>query len=158
MDPPALAGASVDTLYDLGRPSAALAEDGEESDLDEPVPNAERLIAQAVTLAGDDHALASLVDRFWRFAPDEELIGYTPQEMLDAARDHRDLAQQRLPGELKLRIAEPTAERPRTVIEIITDDMPFLVDSVTALLTGHHLDIHMLVHPLVVVAGRRWVG
>ncbi|MEE6257304.1 NAD-glutamate dehydrogenase [Plantactinospora sonchi] len=144
-------GASIDTLYDLGLPPEALADDVEDADLDEPVPNAERLVAQAVALAGDDHDAATLVDRFWRFAPDEELIGFTPEEMLAAAREHRELAQQRVPGELKLRIHEPAPEQQHTVIEIVTDDMPFLVDSVTALLTGHHLDVHLLVHPLVVV-------
>ncbi|MBO4208853.1 NAD-glutamate dehydrogenase [Micromonospora echinofusca] len=146
-----VSGASLDTLYDLGLPPEALADDAEDAELDEPVPNAERLVAQAVALAGDDHDAATLVDRFWRFAPDEELIGFTAEEMLSAARAHRDLAQQRVPGELKLRIHEPDAEQQHTVVEIVTDDMPFLVDSVTALLTAHHLDLHLLVHPLVVV-------
>ncbi|MGR6321755.1 NAD-glutamate dehydrogenase [Micromonospora soli] len=146
-----MTGSSVDTLYDLGLPSQALADDVEDAELDEPVPNAERLVAQAVALAGDDHDAATLVGRFWRFAPDEELIGFTAEEMLAAARAHRDLAQQRVPGELKLRIHEPDADQHHTVIEIVTDDMPFLVDSVTALLNTHHLDVHLLVHPLVVV-------
>ncbi|MDZ5446007.1 NAD-glutamate dehydrogenase [Micromonospora sp. 4G57] len=146
-----MTGSSVDTLYDLGLPARALGDDVEDAELDEPVPNAERLVAQAVALAGDDHDAATLVGRFWRFAPDEELIGFTAEEMLDAARAHRDLAQQRVPGELKLRIHEPDAEQHHTVIEIVTDDMPFLVDSVTALLNSHHLDVHLLVHPLVVV-------
>ncbi|WP_428963856.1 NAD-glutamate dehydrogenase [Micromonospora fluostatini] len=146
-----LTGSSVDTLYDLGLPPEALADDVEDAELDEPVPNAERLVAQAVALAGDDHDAATLVGRFWRFAPDEELIGFTPEEMLDAARAHRDLAEQRVPGELKLRIHAPGADQHHTVIEIVTDDMPFLVDSMTALLNAHHLDVHMLVHPLVVV-------
>ena len=146
-----MTGSSIDTLYDLGLPAQALGDDVEDAELDEPVPNAERLVAQAVALAGDDHDAATLVGRFWRFAPDEELIGFTAEEMLDAARAHRDLAQQRVPGELKLRIHEPDAEQHHTVIEIVTDDMPFLVDSVTALLNSHHLDVHLLVHPLVVV-------
>ena len=77
-------GASVDTLYDLGLPPDALTDDVEDADLDEPVPNAERLVAQAVALAGADHDAATLVDRFWRFAPDEELIGFTAAEMLRA--------------------------------------------------------------------------
>jgi glutamate dehydrogenase len=144
-------GSSMDTLYDLGLPPEALADDVEDAELDEPVPNAERLVAQAVALAGDDHDAATLVSRFWRFAPDEELIGFTAEEMLEAARAHRDLAQQRVPGELKLRIHEPDADQHHTVIEIVTDDMPFLVDSVTSLLNSHHLDVHLLVHPLVVV-------
>ncbi|MGB2569869.1 NAD-glutamate dehydrogenase [Micromonospora citrea] len=146
-----MTGSSIDTLYELGLPVEALGDDAEDTELDEPVPNAERLVAQAVALAGDDHDAATLVGRFWRFAPDEELIGFTAEEMLDAARAHRDLAQQRVPGELKLRIHEPDAEQHHTVIEIVTDDMPFLVDSVTALLNSHHLDVHLLVHPLVVV-------
>ncbi|SCG44471.1 NAD-glutamate dehydrogenase [Micromonospora halophytica] len=146
-----MTGSSIDTLYDLGLPMEALGDDTEDTELDEPVPNAERLVAQAMALAGDDHDAATLVGRFWRFAPDEELIGFTAEEMLDAARAHRDLAQQRVPGELKLRIHEPDAEQHHTVVEIVTDDMPFLVDSVTALLNSHHLDVHLLVHPLVVV-------
>ncbi|MEV5631261.1 NAD-glutamate dehydrogenase [Micromonospora tulbaghiae] len=146
-----MTGSSIDTLYDLGLPAQALADESEDAELDEPVPNAERLVAQAVALAGDDHDAATLVDRFWRFAPDEELIGFTAEEMLEAARAHRDLAQQRVPGELKLRIHEPDAEQHHTVVEIVTDDMPFLVDSVTALLNSRHLDVHLLVHPLVVV-------
>ncbi|MEV4480432.1 NAD-glutamate dehydrogenase [Micromonospora coxensis] len=146
-----MTGSSIDTLYELGLPMEALGDEAEDTELDEPVPNAERLVAQAVALAGDDHDAATLVGRFWRFAPDEELIGFTAEEMLDAARAHRDLAQQRVPGELKLRIHEPDAEQHHTVIEIVTDDMPFLVDSVTALLNSHHLDVHLLVHPLVVV-------
>ncbi|MER5336030.1 NAD-glutamate dehydrogenase [Micromonospora sp. NPDC002717] len=146
-----MTGTSIDTIYDLGLPADALADDVEDNELDEPVPNAERLVAQAVALAGDDHDVATLVSRFWRFAPDEELIGFTAEEMLEAARAHRDLAEQRVPGELKLRIHEPDADQHHTVIEIVTDDMPFLVDSVTALLNARHLDVHLLVHPLVVV-------
>ncbi len=124
---------------------------GEDSELEEPLPNAERLVAQAVALAGDDHGTAALVDRFWRFAPDEELVGYTPAEMYAAALAHRKLAAERLPGQLKLDISAPDREAPHSVVSIVTDDMPFLVDSVTALLTAHQLQVHLLVHPLIVV-------
>jgi glutamate dehydrogenase len=123
----------------------------EDSELDEPLPNAERLVAQAVALAGADHGAAALVDRFWRFAPDEELVGFTPEEMYAAAMAHRELAATRLPGQLQLDISAPDAGQPHTVVSIVTDDMPFLVDSVTALLTAHQLEVHLLVHPLIVV-------
>ena len=123
----------------------------DDSELDEPLPNGERLVAQAVEVAGADHATASLVGRFWRFAPDEELVGFTAQEMYDAAIAHRDLATVRLPGELKLDITPPTGSECHTVLQIVTDDMPFLVDSVIALLTAHQLQVHLLVHPLIVV-------
>jgi glutamate dehydrogenase len=115
------------------------------------VPNAERLVAQAVERAGEDHNTASLVGRFWRFAPDEELIGYTPDEMYAAAVEHRELARNRLPGELKLAITEPSGPQAHSVLRIVTDDMPFLVDSVIALLTAHNLQVYLMVHPLIVV-------
>ncbi|WP_250001881.1 NAD-glutamate dehydrogenase [Actinoplanes sp. M2I2] len=123
----------------------------EEGELDETLPNGERLVAQAVEVAGDDHSTASLVGRFWRFAPDEELVGLTPQEMYDAAIGHRELAATRLPGELKLAITPPTGSECHTILQIVTDDMPFLVDSVIALLAAHQQQVHLLVHPLIVV-------
>ncbi|MET0496458.1 MAG: NAD-glutamate dehydrogenase domain-containing protein, partial [Actinoplanes sp.] len=122
-----------------------------DDELEEPLPNAERLVAQAVALAGEDHGTAALVGRFWRFAPDEELVGYTPAEMHAAALEHRELAADRRPGELRLQISAPVPAEPHTVLQIVTDDMPFLVDSVTALLVAHQLDVHLLVHPLIVV-------
>ncbi|HWS36017.1 MAG TPA: NAD-glutamate dehydrogenase [Actinoplanes sp.] len=123
----------------------------DEGEIDDEVPNAERLVAQAVERAGDDHSTASLVGRFWRFAPDEELVGYTPDEMFAAAVEHRELARDRLPGELKLAITEPSGPQAHSVLRIVTDDMPFLVDSVIALLTAHNLQVYLMVHPLIVV-------
>ncbi len=48
-------------------------------------------------------------------------------------------------------ISAPDKTEPHTVLQIVTDDMPFLVDSVIALLTAHQLEVHLLVHPLIVV-------
>ncbi|WP_203824508.1 NAD-glutamate dehydrogenase [Actinoplanes palleronii] len=152
------AGADSDhSVPDLPGPGPGLALTGrlgtssDPDELDEPLPNAERMVAQAVERAGEDHGTALLVGRFWRFAPDEELIGYTPEEMYRAAVEHRDLARNRLPGELKLALTEPTGSQSHTVLQIVTDDMPFLVDSVIALLTAHNLQVHLMVHPLIVV-------
>jgi glutamate dehydrogenase len=145
-------GASVDTLLD--ETSSATFDDAEDSDLDEAVPNAERLIAEAVQLAaqkdGGDPQLPDLVGHYWRLAPDEELVGSAPEDLVAATVAHRALAEQRLPGELKLRITTPP-EGTHTALEIVTDDMPFLVDSVTGALNARGIDIQQLVHPQVVV-------
>jgi glutamate dehydrogenase len=126
----------------------------EDSELEQPLPNGERLVAEAVTLAAavvpDDPMLARLVAQYWRLVPDEELVGRTPDEMVAAAGSHRELAAQRLPGELKLR-ARRSPDSGHTALDMVTDDMPFLVDSVTAALAARDLDVHLLVHPLVVV-------
>jgi glutamate dehydrogenase len=143
-------GSSVDTVREDTTPTDVNADEIEDSELDEALPSGERMVAQAVALAGDDLDAARLVDRYWRFAPDEELVGCTSGGLLAIAADHRRLAVQRLPGELKLRVGLPPGAS-HTVIEIVVDDMPFLVDSVTAALAARSLEVHLLVHPMIVV-------
>jgi glutamate dehydrogenase len=150
-------GASVDTVRREGQTGpAAIRDDLEDGDYDEALPNGESLIAAAVALAGAQNASdsaagladAQLVQRYWRFAPDEELVDLSPAELLEAAQRHRELASQREPGELKLRLI---TEQSHSVVELVIDDMPFLVDSVTGALSARNLDVHLLVHPVMVV-------
>jgi glutamate dehydrogenase len=88
--------------------------------------------------------------------PDEDLIGHTAVGMLAAVRHHLAMAEQRLPGQLKLTV-RPSSDGDHTTVEIVTDDMPFLVDSVTAALTARALNVDLLVHPQSWSNGRRWV-
>ena len=127
---------------------------GDDTELDQPAPSLERLVAEAMAMAaatGDtEPALADLVNRYWRLVPDEDLVGSTPAGMLAATQEHLELAQQRLPGELKLRVEQGGGDE-HTVLLIVTDDMPFLVDSVTAAISTRGLEVELLVHPQVVV-------
>ena len=137
----------------------AIVADDDERDFDEELPNRERLISEAAELAGDDENLAKLVRLYWRFVPDEDLVGRGAAAMFKIVADHRKLAEQRLPGELKISVTTPdigeaTGENPvplPTRIDVCTDDMPFLVDSVTGALTANKRDINLLVHPQVTV-------
>src|SRR5690242_16750483 len=97
----------VETVTSVVPRPPTVSEDGtEDTELDLPLPDAERLVAEAVEVAGEDLDSARLVRRYWRFAADEELVGLTPEELLGYARAHRELAEQRLPGELKLRLGD----------------------------------------------------
>ena len=63
-------------------------------------------------------------------------------------------AREREPGKAKLRAFAPDPERDgwnsrHSVIEIVNDDMPFLVDSVAAELSRQGLAVHLLVHPVL---------
>ena len=124
-------------------------------DSDAPVPNADQLVAECVTLAAKqidtDPQLCELVAQYWRLVPHEEMAGRSAPTLLAATISHRELAGQRVQGELKMRVAL-APDQSHTAIEIVTDDMPFLVDSVTAALTARTLDTHLLVHPLFVVS------
>jgi glutamate dehydrogenase len=147
-----LSGESLESPFD-DEPWAGpirLAEDAGDDVEDDDLPNAESLVAGAVALAGENLDDAQLVVRYWRFAPDEELVDQSPTAMLAAARAHRELAAQRVPGELKLRISL-TPDNHHTAIEVVTDDMPFLVDSLTAALSARNLDVRLLVHPVLVL-------
>ncbi|WP_433614009.1 NAD-glutamate dehydrogenase [Dactylosporangium sp. CA-139114] len=121
----------------------------EDDELEQSVPNAEHLVAEAVVLATARDADPELVGAYWRLVPDEELAACNVAKMVDATASHRELAQQRVPGELKLRLGLSVTGG--TAVEIVTDDMPFLVDSVTSALSSRNIDVNLLVHPLVVV-------
>src|SRR6266540_3288905 len=122
----------------------------ESDSLLDDVPSRERLVAEAMHLAAGDDGMPELIERYWRLVPDEELFGRTGQDLYAATVAHRELADQRMPGEVRISVTTPE-EKPgvpvHTVIKIVTDDMPFLVDSVTAALTSRGLDVHLLVHP-----------
>ena len=71
-----------------------------------------------------------------------------------AARSLFRLGERPRPGETAVRVANPTRdhdgwESPHTVVEIVTDDAPFLVDSVSVALVSRAYDIHVLLHPRV---------
>jgi glutamate dehydrogenase len=75
-------------------------------------------------------------------------------DLYGAALAHWHLLQRRHPGELKVHAYTPSFEEhgwqsAHSVVELITDDMPFLVDSVAMALTRGASAIHVFVHPIV---------
>ena len=78
----------------------------------------------------------------------------TPDDLEGAARAHLRFAADRTPGIPLVRVYTPTFDQDgydstHTVVEVVTDDMPFLVDSVSMELTRHRLGIHLVVHPII---------
>jgi glutamate dehydrogenase len=85
---------------------------------------------------------------------DADLDGSDPQLIYGAVASLLALARDRAPGRTLLRVYDPDPERDgwmsrHSVIEIVNDDMPFLVDSVTAHLAARGVAIHLLVHPVL---------
>jgi glutamate dehydrogenase len=80
----------------------------------------------------------------------EDLVDHEPAELLAAVASHVRCGAGRRPGTTLVRIvdgAESGAGAGRSTVEVVTDDMPFLVDSLTAALTRLGRGIHLLVHP-----------
>jgi glutamate dehydrogenase len=102
----------------------------------------------------DDQVLADFLVCYYRELPDEDADDRRLDEAYAAAVTHLTLGRVRAPGEVLVRVLSPQAERDgwrteRSVLMFVTDDIPFLVDTVRMVLDRHGLGIHLLVHPLL---------
>ncbi len=96
------------------------------------------------------------VERYFRHVPEDELTSRSSETYAGAAHSQLELARSRMPGTAKVRVFNPSTDpdgwsSTRTIIQVVTDDMPFLVDSVTGALVSQGIDIHLIVHPQLVV-------
>jgi glutamate dehydrogenase len=93
-------------------------------------------------------------------AAPEDLLRYSPRELARLAESAWDHLQRRPPGAVKVRIDNPAADRDLTalaaisVLEIVNDDMPFLLDSVLAELAEQGVEIQLVAHPIFSVERR----
>lgn len=97
-----------------------------------------------------------LLRRYYRHTAPDDLVERDPVDVYGAAISHCRLAASRPQGTAKVRVYTPSVEEHgwasgHTVIEIVTDDMPFLVDSVTNELSRQDRAIHVVIHPQLVV-------
>ncbi|MFF2964906.1 NAD-glutamate dehydrogenase [Streptomyces sp. NPDC057963] len=104
---------------------------------------------------GQDVLLAYLQRYYLHTAP-EDIAGRDPVDVFGAASSHYRLAENRPQGTANVRVHTPTVEEngwtcSHSVVEVVTDDMPFLVDSVTNELSRQGRGIHAVIHPQVVV-------
>lgn len=99
-----------------------------------------------------DEGQRMLAARFYRYLSDEDMSGHDVPEMVNDVERMREWASVRESGQALVRGWTP--EVPGVgyaVIEIVTDDMPFLVDSVTASLVQSGRNVHLIVHPQLAV-------
>ena len=123
----------------------------------------ERIIQQAVDigrqkLSVGQQALAERLIRasYANVAP-EDVLKRDPETLFGGAAALLDFMSERKPGAPKLRVYLPRYENAgweceHGVIEIVNDDMPFLVDSLSAALQKREIDVHLLVHPILAVS------
>ncbi|MGH4023444.1 MAG: NAD-glutamate dehydrogenase [Pseudonocardiaceae bacterium] len=100
--------------------------------------------------------LDELIARYHQHVSDDDLDVADRAELVATVRSHCALAADRAPGRAMVRLLNPTPgddgwSAPGTVVQIVTDDMPYLVDSVVSQLDRMGLSVRRLVHPIVVV-------
>ena len=91
---------------------------------------------------------------FYANVPPADIVPQSADNLYGAAASFWEFAQKRKPGQPKIRVFNPVEgehgwQTSHTVIEILTDDMPFLVDSITAELNYQGLTVHLIIHPIV---------
>src|SRR3978361_517344 len=100
-----------------------------------------------VGCSADD--LPALLQRYYWSEPAAEVLGHDPHELAALALGHLRLAQVRPAGAATVDVDR--LDDGRAVIRLVTDDMPFLVDSVTAEVVRQGVSLAHIVHPVVVV-------
>src|SRR5262249_30726064 len=96
------------------------------------------------------------VAALFAYAVPEDLMRYDPRQLAELAANAWSLLAVRKPGVPKIRpeAFDPAGhERLRndSVLEIVNDDMPFLVDSVLAELAERGIEVRFVVHPVLSV-------
>ncbi|MFJ3956434.1 NAD-glutamate dehydrogenase [Arthrobacter sp. NPDC090010] len=88
-----------------------------------------------------------LANYYQHLAP-EDRARYAADVLRDRALAHHELGARRLPEQALVSVRD---EAGSSVVMVVTDDMPFLVDSVVAELVRQKQGIHLVVHPMLVV-------
>jgi glutamate dehydrogenase len=106
-------------------------------------------------LRGDEADQAETFARqYYRWVSPDDIAERSELDVYGAALAHFDLARRRTPGTTKVRIYNPRFEAhgwrsSHTAVEIVTDDMPFLIDSVGMELNRRGFGVHLIIHPVI---------
>src|SRR2546425_6579868 len=126
----------------------------------------DRLATEARARVSDDKADSAeqFVRRYFALVAPDDIIYTSFDTLIGGALSLWEFGAQRQPGKPKVRLFNPSVEKngwglDHTVLEVVNDDMPFIVDSVTAEINRRERNIHLLLHPVVRVrrdsSGRR---
>ncbi len=123
----------------------------------------EKLVRQAAALAaatlgpGEPAIAERIVAEFYSHVAPADVLQRNPRDLSGAALSLWRFAGRRRAGQAKIRVYNPDLAAdgwasPHTVVEIVNDDMPFLVDSVTGAINRAGLVVALVIHPILRVA------
>src|ERR1700751_5421880 len=121
------------------------------------------LVHKAAALAGqlfapaDQAAANRFVAQFYEHVPPADVAERTPRNLYGAALSLWRFGGRRRPGQAKIRVHNPDPagdgwSSAHTIVEIVNDDMPFLVDSITGAINASNRVVHLIIHPILTVA------
>ncbi len=97
---------------------------------------------------------ARYVEQCFRRVSMDELVTETPQTLAAIVISQLEFLSKRKPGEMLIRLFNPDLESDgwdssHTIIELVNDDMPFLVDTAALILAELEVGIHLIIHPVI---------
>ncbi len=100
--------------------------------------------------------LGDFLPRFYEDVAPEDLVGKDPIDVVGPATNMLRLGANRPQGTAVVDVFTPTVAHNEwtsghTVVQVITDDMPFLLDSVVAAITEGGQSLHLVAHPIFAV-------
>ncbi len=104
------------------------------------------------SMAGNQSELcAEFAKQFYCTVAMEDLIEWEIDDLYGAVVNLWSLIHERAPNETKIRIYNPDYERhgwqtTHTVVEVVCNDMPFLVDSIRLVINRMGLSSHLIIH------------
>ncbi|MGB8328331.1 MAG: NAD-glutamate dehydrogenase, partial [Steroidobacteraceae bacterium] len=96
----------------------------------------------------------AFIESYYRGVGEEDLGARSAHDLAGAALDHLALGTTRRRGRPLIRAFNPDPARQgyasnRTLVVIVTDDMPFLVDSLGMVFSAANIAVHLIVHPVL---------
>ncbi len=107
----------------------------------------------ALAQHSDGADVGEFARRYYAGVGDEDLAAQPVDALAERALALWQLAHWRTHGTAIVNVEAPA--HGHTAIDIVNDDMPFIVDSVTMALERHDLGIHLVVHPIAARAAHR---
>ncbi len=125
--------------------------------------NKQRLLDQVIIVLNDRMSprraslAAKYVKYYFRRVPMEDLVREAPATLATIVSNQLEFLKIRLPGQMLIRMFNPTMEKDgwesqHTIIEMVNEDIPFLVDSATLTLSEMKVGVHLIIHPVILVA------
>ncbi len=105
---------------------------------------------------GERTSLATFARSYFERVDPEDIAARSVEDLYGALLSHWQFARKRDAGAIKIRVFNPVAGEHgwgsrHTVIEVVNDDMPFLVDSASMEVNRQGLTLHLIVHPIFAV-------
>ncbi|MGI9599167.1 MAG: NAD-glutamate dehydrogenase, partial [Acidimicrobiales bacterium] len=112
------------------------------------------VVRYSLATVADRPELESAIRAYYAHIDDEDLEDRPVEDLFGMAVDHLRMVATWRPGTIAIEVADPRIEidgwgSGNTVVRVVTDDMPFLVDSVTMELSRLGIGIEFVVHPVL---------